>query len=318
VWESIIGNRDESAYPREIVARLRFLPLLAALLALAAPVAAAASGPGVDPAHALRSSHLAVIVLENREYEEVVWSPEAPYFNHLIQRGALATNFYGVSHPSLPNYLALLAGDTFGIDENCTDCVVYGPNLATQLSRAGISWRAYMEGMPTPCFTGASSGRYAKRHNPFAYFPSVTALPRRCSRVVPETRLVSDLERHRLPRFLWLTPDLCHDGHDCKFNAADYHLYTLVPRIIRQLGPRGLLIVTFDEGTSDAGCCGSPGGGSIPTVLVGPGVPQGELIPQPANHYSLLASVEDYFGLPRLRKAAFAEPLAPALFKPTE
>lgn len=259
-----------------------------------------------------------MIVLENREYEEVVWSPEAPYFNHLIQRGALATDFYGVTHPSLPNYLALFAGDTFGIAENCTDCVVYGPNLATQLSRAGISWRAYMESVPSPCFTDADAGRYAKRHNPFVYFPSITELPQRCNRVVPETWLVSDLERHRLPQFVWLTPDLCHDGHNCKFSAVDYHLYTLVPQIIRQLGPHGLLIVTFDEGISDAGCCGSPGGGRIPTVLVGPGVPQGMLISRPANHYSLLASIEDYFGLPRLRMARFAEPLAPALFKPTE
>ena len=108
-------------------------------------------------------------------------NPEAPYFNHLVERGAIATNFYGVTHPSLPNYLALFAGDTFGIAENCTECVVYGPNLATQLSRAGISWRAYMESMPSACFTGSGFGRYAKRHNPFAYFPSVMALPKRCS-----------------------------------------------------------------------------------------------------------------------------------------
>jgi hypothetical protein len=313
-----VDHRAESAYPRTIVARLRFLLSLAALLALAAPATAAAKGPGIAPAHALRSSHLALIVLENREYEEVVGNPEAPYFNHLVARGAIATDFYGVSHPSLPNYLALFAGDTFGIAENCVDCLVYGPNLATQLSRAGISWRAYMEGMPTPCFSVARYGRYAKRHNPFVYFPSVTELPQRCNRVVPETQLVSDLKRNRLPQFAWHTPDLCHDGHDCGLRPVDYHLYTLVPRIIRQLGPHGLLIITFDEGLSDAGCCGSPGGGRISTVLVGPDVPRGVEIDQPADHYSLLASIEDYFGLPRLRKAAFAEPLAPALFRPTE
>ncbi len=313
-----VDHRNESAYPRTIAARLRFVLLWIAFLAIAAPAATAATGPRLDSAHALRSSHLVLIVLENREYEEVVGNPEAPYFNHLIQRGAIATGFYGVTHPSLPNYLALFAGDTFGITEDCTDCVVYGPNLATQLSRAGVSWRAYMEGMPTPCFTEARSGRYAKRHNPFAYFPSVMALPQRCNRVVPETQLVSDLERNRLPRFAWLTPDLCHDGHDCRFGAVDYHLYTLVPQIIRQLGPHGLLIVTFDEGLSDAGCCGSPGGGRIPTVLVGPEVPRGVEIDRPADHYSLLASIEDHFGLPRLRMAAFAEPLAPDLFEPTE
>jgi len=256
-------------------------------------------------------------VLENREYEEAVGNPEAPYFNHLVRRGAIATNFYGVTHPSLPNYLALFAGDTFGIAENCTDCVVQGPNLATQLSRAGISWRAYMESMPSPCFGEAGYGRYAKRHNPFAYFPSVMALPERCNQVVPETRLLADLERHRLPAFAWLTPDLCHDGHDCRFDAVDFHLRMLVPKIVRQLGPHGLLVITFDEGISDAGCCGYPGGGRIPTVLVGPDVPHGREIRQPADHYSLLASIEDRFGLPRLRRAALARPLAPALFGTT-
>jgi len=258
-----------------------------------------------------------VVVLENREYEEVIANPEAPYFNHLVERGAVATNFYGITHPSLPNYLALLAGDTFGIEENCTECVIYGPNLATQLSRAGISWRAYMESMPSPCFTAAGAGRYAKRHNPFAYFPSVMAVPKRCNRVVPEARLVADLDRHRLPRFVWLTPDLCHDGHDCAVDAVDWHLWLLLPRVIHQLGPHGLLVVTFDEGTSDSGCCGGLGGGRIPTVLVGPDVPHGRQFRQPANHYSLLASIEDYFRLPRLRNAATVSPLAPALFEAT-
>jgi len=290
-----------------VAARLCLTLLLA--LALGSSTASAAKP---------QPSRLAVVVLENREYEEVVGNPEAPYFNHLVKRGAIATNFYGVTHPSLPNYLALFAGDTFGIAENCTACVVYGPNLATQLSRAGISWRAYMESMPEPCFTGPRYDRYAKRHNPFAYFPSVMALPKRCGKVVPETWLVADLERGWLPRFTWLTPDLCHDGHDCMFGAVDFHLYTLLPRVIRLLGPHGLLVITFDEGISDTGCCGYPGGGRIPTVLVGPDVPRGSEIRLPADHYSLLASIEDHFGLPRLRMARFAKPLAPALFRATD
>lgn len=228
----------------------------------------------------------------------------------------MATNYYGVSHPSLPNYLALFAGSTFGIAENCSDCVVTGPNLATELSRAGISWRAYMEGAPEPCFAGDRYGRYAKRHNPFAYFPSIAALPQRCREVVPETRLVADLDRHRLPTFGWLTPDLCHDGHDCGLKAVDWHLWLLLPRVIHQLGPHGLLVITFDEGLSDAGCCGGPGGGRIATIIVGPDVPAGREIRRPADHYSLLASIEDRYELPRLRLSRFAQPLAPSLFAP--
>jgi hypothetical protein len=257
-------------------------------------------------------------VLENREYEEALGNPDAPYLEHLAEKGAVATNYFGVSHPSLPNYFALFAGSTFGIAENCTECVIHGPNLATQLTRAGISWRAYMESMPEACFAGGSSGRYVKRHNPFAYFPSIMALPRRCGNVVPETRLLADLDRHRLPAFGWLTPDLCHDGHDCGLRAVDRHLWLLLPRVIHQLGPHGLVVVTFDEGLSGAGCCGAPGGGRIATILIGPDVPSGREIRLPADHYSLLASIEDRFGLPRLRLARLARPLAPALFEPTD
>ena len=256
---------------------------------------------------------MVVIVLENRELNEVIGNPEAAFLNHLAGRGALAVNYYGVTHPSLPNYLALLGGDTFGIAENCTECVVYGPNLATQLSRVGISWKAYMGALPYPCYTGDDVGWYAKRHDPFVYFPSLTSVPRRCSRIVPEGELWSDLDRRALPTFSWLTPDLCHDAHDCLFAAADYHLSRLVPRIMRQLGPHGLLVVTFDEGISNSG-----GGGWIATVLVGPDVPHGIEIRRVVNHYSLLASLEDRFGLPRLRLAAFARPLAPALFRLTD
>ncbi|HET7454266.1 MAG TPA: alkaline phosphatase family protein [Solirubrobacterales bacterium] len=259
-------------------------------------------------------SRLFLVVLENREYEEALGNPEAPYLEHLAEKGAVATNYYGVSHPSLPNYLALFAGSTFGIAENCTECVVSGPNLATQLSRAGITWRAYMQTMPEPCFAGSSYFHYAKRHNPFAYFPSITALPQRCRNVVPETRLLADLDRHRLPTFGWLTPDVCYDGHDCELRWVDRYLWLLLPRIVHQLGPHGLLVITFDEGLSDAGCCGVPGGGRVATILVGPDVPAGHEIRLPADHYSLLASIEDRFGLPRLRLARFAPPLAPALF----
>lgn len=122
-------------------------------------------------------------------------NPAAPFLNQLAARGALATNYHAVTHPSLPNYLALLGGSTFGIGDDCTECEATGDNLALQLSRAGTSWRAYMGGLPSPCFPGATSGDYAKRHNPFMYFPSIAEDPGRCARVVPQTRLDADLRR---------------------------------------------------------------------------------------------------------------------------
>jgi hypothetical protein len=266
----------------------------------------AAGAPG-------RGSHTVVIVLENREFDEVVGSPEAPYFNKLTERGALATRFYGLLHPSMPNYLGLLAGSTFGITENCTECLASGPNLATQLASADISWRAYMGAMPTPCYTGPDLGEYVKRHNPFTYFPSITTRPRLCNRVVPESALPKDLSGGLLPEFAWISPGLCEDGHDCATSAADTYLRHRVPEILRRLGPDGILAITYDEGNSDAGCCGVAFGGRIATMLIGPDVRADIRLRRPFTHYSLLASIEDRFGLPRLRHARGVPTLAPAL-----
>jgi len=276
-----------------------------ALLALGAgPIAASADAPRTRA-----PSRVFLIVLENHEYDAVAGNPEAPYINGLATRGALSTNYHAVAHPSLPNYLALLGGSTFGIAENCTECAFPGSNLALQLSRGGIPWRAYMEGMPHPCFRGAEAGDYVKRHNPFMYFPSIATVPQRCRQVVPASRLAADLRDRSLPAFAWLSPGLCNDAHNCDIATADRFVARLAPRIERQLGAHGLLIVTFDEGTTSAGCCGVAGGGQVMTVVVGPGVPRGVQLARPFDHYSLLAGLEQRFGLPRLRAARRARAL---------
>ena len=280
----------------------------AAVLALLALIAATAPG-GASGRAEPPASHVVLIVLENHEYDQVVGNPEAPYLNRLARRGTLATNYYAVAHPSLPNYLALLGGSTFGIAENCTECAARGANLPSQLSRTGISWRAYMEDLPYPCFGGSEAGEYVKRHDPFMYFPSIADNPSRCRQVVPASRLSADLRRHSLPSFAWLSPGLCNDAHNCGIAVADTHLSRLVPRIARQLGPHGILVVSFDEGTTSAGCCGAAGGGHVVTVAIGPGVPRGRLLARPYDSYSLLAGIEDAFGLPRLRRARQADPL---------
>lgn len=178
-------------------------------LAVAAISIAAGALAAPRPALAAARAHVVVIVLENREYDEVAANPAAPFLNQLAARGALATNYHAVTHPSLPNYLALLGGSTFGI--------------------------------------------------------------------------------------------------------GDQKLASLVPRITRRLGPHGLLVVSFDEGTSDAGCCGDPGGGRVFTVLAGPDVRHGVRLRAAYDHYSLLAGLEDAFGLPRLRQARGARPLPLAI-----
>lgn len=106
------------------------------------------SVPAAPPA--LRFPHpdrVAVIVLENRSYEQVIGSRSAPYLNGLAHRFALATRFYAITHPSLPNYIALTGGSAYGIRSDCAGCVAAGPNVVRQLDDAGISWKAYFEGL---------------------------------------------------------------------------------------------------------------------------------------------------------------------------
>lgn len=265
-----------------------------------------ARAPGGAP------SHIAVIVLENKEYSDVIGSPQAPYVNRLASRSALARNLYAITHPSLPNYLALTGGSTFGIDSDCTGCSVSETSLVDQLGRAGLSWKAYMEGIPHGCFTGAESrGDYAKKHDPFSYYTRVMRNPARCRLIVPLSQLHADERAGRLPAFVWITPNLCHDMHDCSVAIGDRFLSGLVGPLLRALGPRGLLIMTWDEGTSEDGCCRSAAGGRVAAILAGGLARPGARLDTPADHYSILQTVEDLLRLPRLRGAAC--PCTPSL-----
>ncbi len=163
-----------------------------------------------------------------------------------------------------------------------------------------------MEGLPSPCFTGASAGEYAKKHNPFIYYLRVARAPRRCANIVPLGRLRSDEAARALPRYLWITPNLCHDMHDCSVATGDRFLSGLIPPLLAALGPRGLLILTWDEGTSDDGCCTLAHGGHVATILAGGLARRGARLATPTDHYSILQTVEDLLALPRLRGAGCA------------
>jgi hypothetical protein len=244
-----------------------------------------------------------VIVMENKEQGQVLGTRSASFLTGLARRGGVAARSYGVTHPSLPNYIALVSGSTQGITDDCTGCRANGPNLATQLEAAGGTWGAYLEGLPRPCARPAFAGRYAKKHDPFAYDDAIAARTTSCRRRVPLTRLASDVARDRLPDFALVTPDLCHDTHDCSVRAGDRFLARVVPGVLSALGPHGFLVVTYDEGDSDRGCCGGSHGGRIATVVVGPDVRRRARMPQPIDHYGVLGSIEDALGLSRLGAA---------------
>jgi hypothetical protein len=249
-------------------------------------------------------AHIAVVIMENEEYGDIIGSRSTPYINRLARRYSLIASMFAITHPSLPNYLALTGGSTFGIDSDCTDCSVASAGLTDQLRRAGISWKAYMEDLPHPCFTGSGAGEYAKKHDPFVYYTPTVRDRSQCSRVVPLTELGADERAGTLPRFIWITPNLCHDTHDCTPAVGDRFLSHLLPPLLAALGRHGLLFVTWDEGTTDDGCCRVASGGHIPTIVAGPGARGGSRLATPVDDYSILQTIEDLLHLPRLRGAA--------------
>ena len=288
------------------------------LAAVQAPGAGAATSAstGRDGVPAFR--HVFVVVMENLDYQSAV---STPALAHLAASWALATNSFGVSHPSLPNYLALGAGSTFSITSDCVDCYVRSPNLFSQLSSAHRSFNAYFEGVPGSCYLSAWGGTgYASKHNPFRYFDNVRSSSTLCSHLRPLDQLGPTLAgpSSSVPQFVWVTPNLCHDGHDCSTAVAATWLTTFVQSVTSSAAwnDHGVLFVTWDE--SDGGNAGvlnghvvsSGGGGHVMTLVIAPGLKPGLRVGAAYNHYSLLATVEDALGLPLLNKARYATPLA--------
>jgi hypothetical protein len=283
------------------------LALCAAVLAAGAGAALSSSPSAPAPSAAptsSSSSHIVVIVMENKEADAVIGRSSWRYVNTLARRYGLATSSYAIRHPSLPNYLALTSGSTHGITSDCTDCAVAAPNLVDQLAGAGVSWKAYMEDLPGPCSRVAGSGGYAKKHDPFLYYDDVAGDPARCHRVVPFGQLTADLRRGALPTYAFIAPSLCHDTHDCSAQTGDRFLSGLVPRILRDLGPHGFVVLTWDEGSSSAGCCTDAHGGRIATIVAGPDVGRHARSGAPVDHYGVLRTIEDALGLPPLGGAA--------------
>jgi hypothetical protein len=252
--------------------------------------------------------HIVIIVFENKEFGIVIGNPRMAYFNQLAREYTLLTQYYAITHPSLPNYLAMIGGDTFGIRRNCENCFIQAPNLTDFLEAGGYTWKTYQENMPRPCFLG-STLKYAQKHNPFIYFDSIRLDPQRCQNIVPLTELYTDLEHHTLPNFAFITPDLCHSAHDCGLEVADAWLKELLSVLWPKLESWGdpyLIVLTWDEGQGKHSCCGLPeeAGGRVATVLISPQARRGFQDNTPYTHYSLLKTILTAWNLPLLGHAA--------------
>ncbi len=261
----------------------------------ASPVLAsstARSGSAIRPsASRAGPAPVVLILMENHSYPQIAGSSSAPYLNAFAHRGTLFTDMNAVSHPSLPNYLAITSGSTLGCTSDaCPPRSFRAKNIFEQLGGRGRTWRSWEESMPGRCVLYDASP-YAVRHNPAAYYRDL--FPNGCPRnddPYPGTL------PPRLPDLTFVTPNLCHDMHDCSVATGDRWLRNHVPHLLAR---GAIVVITFDEGE---------GSNHIFCAARGPGI--GHAVRRAAfTHYGLLAGIERHFGLHRLRQAATARPV---------
>ncbi len=141
-------------------------------------------------------------------------------------------------------------------------------------------------------------------HNPFIYFDTIRLDPRRCNQIVPFSEFAADLAAGRLPNFAWVTPDLCHDMHDCDVATGEAWLRGWLPGLLASPAFQdGAVVITFDEGHSNAGCCRLAAGGRVQTLVLSPFVRPGAVSTMSVSHYALLRTLEAALGLPPLANA---------------
>ena len=252
-------------------------------------------------------NHVIIVWLENHESTSVT-ATSMPYYYGLLQTYGQSTSYYAVTHPSLPNYLALWSGSTQGVTDDNTHNLG-ATSLSNQMTAAGLSWRAYMQNYPTTgCSTGSSysggvdgwgvSGTYVRKHDPPMSFTYVTNSSTQCANIQPLARFDPNVN------LAFVSPNLCNDAHDCSLATADAFLKAFLPSVFNATDwAHTALFVTFDEGSTS-----SNGGGHITMLVARPGL-SSFASSTFHNHYGLTRTVEDIFGLGCLASSCSAAPL---------
>jgi phosphatidylinositol-3-phosphatase len=289
---------------KKLAASLIALAIMAAgVIAVASPSSSAAvlDGPRAAGSRAISTSspcgvaavhptwqHVITIVMENHAFSAV--AGHSAYLNGLAAKCGLATHYSAVTHPSLPNYIALTSGGTQGITSDCTTC---NKNVPSVFGQMGGSWKAYAESIPAVGYTGAHYGSYYKKHNPAAYYMPLATTYK--TRAVGMAKLQTDLTAGTLPRFSFVTPNICNDEHDCTVAVGDVWLKTWMPRILAspnyQAGNTAV-VITYDEGSSSSNV--------VYTVVVSPSTRAGVQVAASFTHYSLLGAEQSMLGVPCL------------------
>lgn len=263
-----------------------------------------APGPGSHPGPN-GTPHVLVIMEENKGYAATIGSCGAdPYLCSLAATYGSDSSWFGVSHPSEPNYVALDSGGIQGCtsDTACHADSLTQQDLGGQLSAAGIPWVGYMESMPSPCYTGSGAGGYALKHNPFGFFKDNYAGTCHILPYPGVSGLLSVLNGANAPDFVWITPNLIDDMHDGTVQQGDAWLRAnLAPVLSSRWFTRGnsTAIVTMDENDAvgGTGCCGVAAGGQIPMVVVSSRGRSKGSFTLTGDHYGFLRSMEEVFGL---------------------
>jgi len=265
------------------------------------PSPTTARAPASAQAGKIQPAHI-VIVLEENESPKLL-GKNAPYIASLGKHGANFTNAYAETHPSQPNYLALFSGSTHGITSDSCPHSYASANIGSQIIASGRTFKGYAESMPSNGYTGCSSGTFARKHTPWIDFTNVPRSDSVKFTQFPKKKFSS------LPTISFVTPNLCDDMHDCSVATGDKWLKANMSAYAAWAKTHNsLLIVTFDEAED-----GVPN--RIPLVVYGQQVLTGSYA-QKVNHYSVLRTIEDIYGLACIANSCDAKPLAQA-FKPS-
>lgn len=247
------------------------------------------------------------IVMENHSRSQILGSSQAPYINQLANQNAVADGYHdSYVHPSEPNYFWMVAGQNFGVlDDKDPESHHLGSrsHLADQLELGGLTWKAYQESMGEPCGL-TSHGRYAAKHNPFAYFDDINGWDgaafhpeQRCNQhVLDYTQLDADIANHALPRYVFITPNLDNDMHDGSVALGDAWLANEVPKLLATDAYKngGVIFLLWDEGG------GSPASDDPPFIAISPNAAPGMRSQVDYDTSSYLKTVQNILGLPEL------------------
>jgi phospholipase C len=255
--------------------------------------------PTKTAAKSLKVDHIVIVVEENHSYREIYNNPKAPYMNQLMNSGANLTNHYATRHPSQPNYLDLFSGSNQGVTSDKQPKTMFKTdNLAAELIKHGYTFGGYSESQPKTGFNGPydHTFKYARKHNPWTNFTNIPA-----SANMPFTSFPKDYSK--LPTVSFVVPNMDHDIHDGTVKQADDWLKNNLSGYVKwaQLH-NSLLILTWDEDDMSAK-------NKIPTAFVGPMVKKGTYT-QKSDHFSVLRTIEDLYGLPAVGANKTAKPIA--------